>query len=142
MPCGLAEGKRTSFRHSCSHSCFSFSTNTSFPSPQLVPPAEMPTYAQVTARPSASCNSAQGRVAFSSPHAFPNTSFYPLCQELILSSCFPSPINNPFPPPDSQNRGVPMSCACPEHSFSVFPFSSFLLSLSRSPQSRSRKVSI
>lgn len=35
---------------------------------------------------------------FPPPQAFPNISFYPLCQELILSSCFPSPINNPFPP--------------------------------------------
>ena len=53
---------------------------------------------------------------------FPSISFYPLCQELILSSSFPSPINNPFSPHQTHGteRGMPMSYACTEHSFCGF----------------------
>lgn len=90
------------------------------PAPSWFLPAEKPKYARVTARPSSSCNSADDSDAFPSPQAFPSVSSYPLCQELILSPCSASPVNDPFPPTSlTEQRRAPVMC-WPWHSFRVF----------------------
>lgn len=82
-----------------SNSCSRFSKYTSVPSPQWVLPfLEAKICPRSTVRSSLSCDSASDSDVISCHQACLNLSFYLLCQELILSSCFPASINNLFFP--------------------------------------------